>query len=209
MPGHPAYRRVGERSDERTDRIGSVSAVRIGENEDLAMRRLNRGFQRCTFADPARGDQTHVLVAIGRNDLVSPVSRAVRDDDELTPIRGVIERQKVLDAIADHVRLVVSRDDDAHRRRDVRAGIRARAQAGAEHRQHRHTRVRDPEDGRREPEDRCPDHGRSPETDGVATSLDRRSYGRRSGSVSTTGTASIRCKIARAFTSRSKADRMR
>ena len=53
------------------------------------------------------------------DDLVGAVVRAVRDDDDFAPVRRVVERQRVLELGADDVGLVVGRDHEAHRRRDV------------------------------------------------------------------------------------------
>ena len=65
----------------------------------------------------ARALQERDAGVLGRelaDDRIREVGRAVRGDDDLELLRGVVERERVLDAPADHGLLVVGRDDEGH-----------------------------------------------------------------------------------------------
>ena len=124
---------VGEVGDELAERVGRPGRVRVGEGEDLAGRLADGPVLGGDLA-PARVHDQPDAGAEPLDELVRPVVRRVRGDDELQLVRGVVEREQVLEPPLDHRLLVVGGDDHGHGRLDRPAAtrrVRTRASAAA------------------------------------------------------------------------------
>ena len=113
--------RVREVADELLQGVGLPSGVRVGEGKDLAAalpHRIILGRHLAATWDPQQPD---ALVA-GRergDDRVGGVRRRIGDDDDPETVRGVVEREQVLEPPPDHGLLVVRRHDEGDGRLDV------------------------------------------------------------------------------------------
>src|SRR5207237_6913969 len=65
----------------------------------------------------AEREQLRPVAALRADDLLGPVARAVGDDEDLEPVRRVLERERVRELLRDRALLVVRRDDERDRRR--------------------------------------------------------------------------------------------
>ena len=93
------------------------------------------------------------------DELVRPVGRAVRGDDDLEALARVVEREQVLEPPRDDRLLVVRRDDERDRRLDLPPRDRPRAEPREQPHRRRVPRVRPRERPQRAPEERLRDHG--------------------------------------------------
>jgi hypothetical protein len=109
--------RVGERRDERAQRVWREGLARIGENQDLVVRGghagvdgagLSRRWQQDRFDAPAIG------LEHGRR----VVGRTVGHDDDLHPIEGIVRFEQVVEAPAKRRRFIARRHHDRNARRD-------------------------------------------------------------------------------------------
>ncbi len=117
LPAHVGDVRIGEVGDEPAQRVRRPGRVRIGEGDDLAARLAHGPVLGGHLASTWVHDQPDA----GReplHELVRPVVRGVRGDDELQLVRGVVEREQVLEPPLDHRLLVVGGDDHGHGRLD-------------------------------------------------------------------------------------------
>src|SRR5205823_6705974 len=73
------------------------------------------------------GDEPHAAVGVVLCDLAGAVRRAVGSDEDLQPVAGIVERERVLEPLREDAFLVVG-DDDQRNARDV-AVVTARAVA--------------------------------------------------------------------------------
>ena len=104
------------------ERIGRPGRVRVREGDDLAGR-LAYGAILCRDLAAAWAvEEPDARLACGDclDELVRPVGRGVRGDDDLEAVGRVVEREEVLEATLDHRLLVVGGDDDADRRLPAR-----------------------------------------------------------------------------------------
>src|SRR5262249_19472559 len=151
--------RVGEVAHEPTQRVRRPGRVRVAEREDLALGLADGAVHRRQLSGSRALEQADAVVAA--NDLVRAVGRGVGGDHELELVSRVVELEQVLDALLDHVFLVVRRHDHRHRRLDLGLVHRPGAHAPQRRRGHRVADVRPREAAEARPEDRLQDHRRA------------------------------------------------
>ena len=95
------------------------------------------------------------------DDRVGEVGRPVGRDHDLELLLRVVERERVVDAPANHGLLVVRGDDERDRRRLVGLAHGARAHARKDSHRERVAGMRPRESAERAPEDRARDHAAS------------------------------------------------
>ena len=163
LPADVADLGVGQVPGECAQGIGPPLAVRVGEREDLARGLADRAMLRSDL--PLARALQELDAGILRCDLaderIGEVGRAVRRDDDLELLLRVVERERVLDAPADHRLLVVGRDDERDRRRSVGLADRPGPDAREDAHRERIAGVRPGEGTERAPERRPRDHAAS------------------------------------------------
>ncbi len=154
-PAHVGDAGIRERRDELLERVGSPLAVRVRERDDVDVgERSHRVVLGVDLAAARRAHELDAAVREAAHDLVRPVARGVRGDEDAQAIARVVERERVLELALDHVVLVVGGDHERDARPEalVRAR-RARPQPRQRRDEQRVQRVRPDERGEREPED--------------------------------------------------------
>ena len=128
-PAGVADARVGEGLDEARGGVGLPHGVGVGEGEQLTARALDGGILRAHLA--AARQLEHEVGAGAPRELRGLIAAAVAGDDHLEQLARVVERERVLHALSDHLLLVVRGDDQREGRagRLAPAGERARSAA--------------------------------------------------------------------------------
>ena len=105
---------------------------RIGIDDDVALEHRARGVLSGRLASATwQPQQLHTASGIAGDDIVRRIRRRIRHDDDLAPLRRIVEGEKTLDSMRDRSRLVVGGKHDADER-PVRGGLRRRRCAAAE-----------------------------------------------------------------------------
>src|SRR4051794_2406128 len=136
--------------------------VRIGERDDLARRRVDRGLERGGLADAGQVEDVDAWFVDRSREVDGPIGRAVRGDDDLETVDRIVQRQKIPQPILDRPRLVMSREDHADRRCDVAGRVGRRPQSAANEDGTGQGDVDEAEDRDRSPEQPATDHDGSP-----------------------------------------------
>ena len=111
--GDAADRVITKRRDERPQRVGSEYLTRVSEDENRMRRARDASVERQRLAAERHGDDVDLPAEDGQR-LERPIGRSVGDDDDLTPIRRVVEREQVLDASRQPERFVSGGEDNRH-----------------------------------------------------------------------------------------------
>ena len=119
---------IGEVADQHPQRIRRPGRVRVGEGDDLGVGLAHGAVLRGHLAATIVDDQPHARRE-SLDELVRPVGRRIRGDDELELLGGVVEREQVLEPPLDDRLLVVRGDDHADRRLDCVAAHATSPQA--------------------------------------------------------------------------------
>src|SRR6266536_3739750 len=152
--------RVGEAADQLAERVRRPGRVRVGEDEDLAARLWDGVVLSRDLPAAGAADQPHPRFAF--DELVRTVVGGIGCDDDLELVRGIVEREQVLEPPLDHVLLVVSGDDQADAWRLVALAHATVEQPRPEGRDERVAEMGPDKQPERDPEEHNEhDHGRS------------------------------------------------
>lgn len=103
--------------DEHADRVFAIERVRVGEHEHVPVEPENRAVERGALAFPALERLEHDAAALVLpHDIVGSVDGAVARDHDLEPVFRVIQREAVINLVADDALFVVHGDDQDHPR---------------------------------------------------------------------------------------------
>jgi hypothetical protein len=118
LPADVAHFGVGEIGNKQAQCVARPAGVRIRECDDVTCRLAYGPILRRHLATALAVDQAHAWLAIRNplHDLIRPIGRGVRGDDDLDPLRRVVKLEQVDEATFDHRLLVVCGDDDGDRR---------------------------------------------------------------------------------------------
>ena len=163
LAAHVRDVRIGEVAHELAQRIGRPDGVRVTEREDLAVGFARGAVERRQLPGALAAEQTDVPVLrrLAFDDRVCLVLGAVRRDDDLELLGGIVELEQVLEPPADHVLLVVRGDDQAHGRRDLLLAHLTRAQTAQTGGRDGITDVRPREPAETRPENSPENHART------------------------------------------------
>src|SRR5215213_10151550 len=127
---------------------------RVREQKDLAVRLFNRRVLSGSLAEPFfLAMQADTTVRKTTHDLVGPIGRAVRRDEDFQFLLRIVEGERVFELMSQIALFVVGRDDDGHWWRKLAAPHRLSSKFAEKHQQQRiaSVRVRDSYHG--DPED--------------------------------------------------------
>ena len=111
LAAHAADRRVRERGGERQQRVAREALARVREDQDVAGRPHDPGVQGDGLAGRRQLHELH-SIAEGGECLRRCVGGAVGHDDDLATFGRIVERQQVVDARREPLRLVPRGNDD-------------------------------------------------------------------------------------------------
>ncbi len=112
-----AHGGVGVVGDHRTNRRRVVHRRGVREHQDLATGDGRGLVLARRLALPGQIEQLHAIAVLLPNDRVRAIGRAVRRNQDLELVGGIVEAQRVVELLGDHVLLVVGGDDHRHGRR--------------------------------------------------------------------------------------------